>query len=82
MFIEYDSEAQAVYIKVKAGKVVKTIEYKDNLLIDLDDKGVLLGVEILKMGDTKYLYEISQKFSSSELAKVHIENLKQVYSKL
>ncbi len=80
MFIEYDSEAHAVYIKVKPGKVTKTIEYKDNLLIDLDDKGNLLGVEILKIEDSKYLYEISQKFASSELAKVHLENLKQVYS--
>ena len=80
MFIEYDSEQQAVYIKVKVGKVVKTIEYKDNLFIDLDDKGALLGVEILKSEDSKYLYEISQKFASPELAKVHLENLKQVYA--
>ncbi|MBU0534078.1 MAG: DUF2283 domain-containing protein [Candidatus Omnitrophica bacterium] len=39
MFIEYDSDQQIVYIKIREGKVAKTIEYKDKLFLDLDERG-------------------------------------------
>ena len=51
MKFEYDREADAAYIylvyPVKAGQAKSTIELKENIMLDFDGKGKLLGVEIL-----------------------------------
>ena len=51
MEIEYDKEADAAYIYVeypiKKGEAKKTIELNENIIIDFDAKGKLLGMEIL-----------------------------------
>lgn len=47
MEIKYDPIAKAAYLKLKNGKVAKTIKVKDALIIDLDKKGGVLGVEFL-----------------------------------
>lgn len=51
MKFEYDKEADAAYIyikhPIKEGEAKKTIELNENIIIDFDDKGKLLGVEIL-----------------------------------
>lgn len=51
MKIEYDKEVDAAYIYVshpiKNGEAKKTIELNEDIIIDFDDKGKLLGVEIL-----------------------------------
>ena len=48
---EYDKEVDAAYIyikyPVKDGEAVRTIELNDNIRIDFDRSGKLLGVEIL-----------------------------------
>lgn len=43
----YDKEADAMNIRVKTGKVYKTLEISDSILVDVDKKGRALGVEIL-----------------------------------
>ncbi|HEY4522641.1 MAG TPA: DUF2283 domain-containing protein [Candidatus Paceibacterota bacterium] len=43
----YDTEADAMYIRVKRGKVYKTLEVSDAVNVDVDKKGRTLGVEIL-----------------------------------
>ncbi len=51
MKFEYDKEANAAYIYVDEsignGEAVKTIELNQNIILDFDSKGKLLGVEIL-----------------------------------
>lgn len=49
MEIRYDKSADAAYFKLKKGKVSKTKEFADKVLIDLDKKGNVLGVEILNV---------------------------------
>jgi uncharacterized protein YuzE len=46
MEIKLDTKADALYIRVKKGKVFKTIT-QDEALLDVDEKGDLLGIEIL-----------------------------------
>ena len=63
MRIEYDKEAQASYIHLKKGKVAKTIKLMDSLLVDVDGKNAILGIEILgnfpiKKGKTKTNFKI------------------------
>lgn len=47
MKIKYDKEIDALYIGLKRGKVSKTIERDKSFLIDLDEKGKVVGFEVL-----------------------------------
>ena len=51
MKFEYDKEVDAGYIylefPIKEGEAKKTIELNENIILDFDNKGKLLGVEIL-----------------------------------
>ncbi len=53
MKFEYDSEADAGYIylkfPIKNGGVKKSIEVSDNVIIDLDEKNDILGIEVLSV---------------------------------
>lgn len=64
MKFEYDKDVDAAYIyidyPIKAGEAKKTIELNENIIIDFDKKGKLLGVEILnasKVMNKKVLVE-------------------------
>ena len=51
MKFEYDKEVDAGYIYVgddiEDGEAVKTIQLNDNIILDFDKNGKLLGIEIL-----------------------------------
>ena len=51
MKFEYDKEVDAAYVyiehPIKEGGVKKTIELNENIILDFDNKGKLLGIEIL-----------------------------------
>ncbi len=51
MKIEYDKDVDAAYIdlvgNVKDGEATKTIELNENIILDFDSNGKLLGIEIL-----------------------------------
>lgn len=47
MTISYDKEIDAKYISVKKGKVFETKPYAEDVFIDLNEKGEILGIEIL-----------------------------------
>ncbi|MDP8239225.1 MAG: DUF2283 domain-containing protein [Candidatus Hatepunaea meridiana] len=47
MIFEYDSEADAAYIKIAEGEIADTREMVDGIILDYDAEGKVLGVEIL-----------------------------------
>lgn len=47
MKITYDKIADAAYMVLRKGKVAKTVEMSESVIIDLDKKGHLLGIEML-----------------------------------
>lgn len=49
MKFEYDPEANAAYLQINEGEVADTREIADNLFVDLDADGQVLGVEILSL---------------------------------
>jgi uncharacterized protein YuzE len=51
MKIEYDQYAKALYIRLQEKERGRTIEINENLNIDLDEMGNLIGVEILNPED-------------------------------
>ena len=51
MKFEYDKDVDAAYIYLEEtiadGEVGKTIELNNNIILDFDKKGKLLGIEVL-----------------------------------
>jgi len=45
--IKYNKEADSVYIKLTEGKVVESDEDKKDIILDYDDSGNIIGIEIL-----------------------------------
>ncbi len=66
MKIEYSKEADALYVYFKEEFVAKSKEIEDGVVIDFDEKGQLIGIEVL---------DVSQRFSLSDIVNVNIENL-------
>ena len=66
MKIEYSKEADAIYVYFKEEFVAKSKEIEDGVVIDFDEKGQLIGIEVL---------DVSQRYSLSDIVNVSIENL-------
>jgi uncharacterized protein YuzE len=47
MKFNYDKVADAVYLLINKGKVKKTIEMNNGVIVDMGEKGKLIGIEIL-----------------------------------
>ena len=45
--LEYDPTSTALYVRVKKGKVAQSKPLADNLVLDLNSKNELLGIEII-----------------------------------
>ncbi|MDB5266079.1 MAG: hypothetical protein JWM39_792 [Parcubacteria group bacterium] len=55
MTIQYDRIADALYMYVSGGKVHKTLELEDRLLVDVDTLGNIVGMEILDASNQEEL---------------------------
>ena len=66
MKIEYDREADAVYIYLQEKEVVKRIELSDVVKVDLDGEGNLIGIEVL---------DATQRYSLADIFNISTENL-------
>lgn len=60
----YDKEADAAYIYIQPtnSKVFKTIEINPRVIIDIDKKGELVGIELLDAS-----HQVSQEFIDSSI---------------
>ena len=47
MKIEFDKEADALYIRFQPGKVGKSIKVRDGIIMDIGKDGRVFGLEIL-----------------------------------
>jgi uncharacterized protein YuzE len=45
--LEFDEEAGALYLRLRKGKVISSEPLADNMILDVDEKGKLLGLELL-----------------------------------
>ena len=84
--IEFDPKARVAYIRLKSGKIARTVEKSDCFLIDLNARGELLGIEILNphelsRNDFKSLFsDIVQKYKNSNARYIHPEYLPHVFA--
>ena len=47
MKVEYDQQADAMYIRLRGGKVIESEEVRPGVVLDFDAEGKVLGIEIL-----------------------------------
>ena len=66
MEISYDKQADAMYIEFRKGEFAKNKKIDDFTIIDLDDKGNILGIELL---------EVSKRIPIESLTEVSVKNL-------
>ncbi len=45
--VEFDAEVNALYLRLKKGKIEKSKPVADNIVFDLDENGEIIGIEIL-----------------------------------
>jgi uncharacterized protein YuzE len=64
MKIQYDKQADALYIHLGKGRIKKTVKAGKNMLVDMDAKEHVLGVEF---------YNISRSASQETLQSVSVE---------
>ncbi|MDP3180301.1 MAG: DUF2283 domain-containing protein [Bacteroidota bacterium] len=48
MLIKYDKEVDVVYIQFSESKVSESDEDKPGIILDYDDKGNIVGIEVLE----------------------------------
>ena len=66
MRIEYDKEADALYIQLREASVEDNIDIEEGVTVDLDEKKHIVGIEIL---------DASKKLSLDDLVNITIQNL-------
>jgi len=64
--IEYDKEADALYIQLREASVEDNIDIEEGVTVDLDEERHIVGIEIL---------DASKKLSLEELVNITIQNL-------
>ncbi len=47
MKFNYDRVADAIYLNVNKGKIKKTVEMNNSVVVDMGEKGKIIGIEIL-----------------------------------
>lgn len=47
MRMRYSQEADAIYIRLKESKIVESDEISDGIIVDYDESGNVVGIEIL-----------------------------------
>jgi uncharacterized protein YuzE len=65
MKLEYDREADAVYIYVQEKEVFRTVEFSEGVNIDVDEEGKLIGLEIL---------DATKRYSLKDIFDLRTEN--------
>ncbi|MHB8232391.1 MAG: DUF2283 domain-containing protein [bacterium] len=66
MKIEYSKDVDALYIKIRDAKIVDSMDVEKGVTIDIDEKGHIVGIEIL---------DASEKLNPAELTNISIENI-------
>ena len=64
MKIEYDKEADAIYIQIQEKEVATSREIEDGVIIDFDEDKKVIGFEVLNA---------SKKFNFNDIATLNIE---------
>jgi len=48
--VRFDSEADALYVRLDSSPVAESEEVRPDFVLDLDARGAVVGIEILRVG--------------------------------
>ncbi len=60
--LDIDEEAGAAYLQFNDNEVARTVECTDDIVVDLDEHGIVVGVELLDLSKSVPLDELVEKF--------------------
>ena len=66
MRIEFDQEADALYVQIHEAYVAHVKEIEEGVIIDFDENGKVIGIEIL---------DVTKRFPLKDLINLRVENL-------
>ena len=66
MRIEFDPEADALYVRFREERPVDNVDIEDGVTVDFDAQRHLIGIEILN---------VSRRFPSEALSTITVQNL-------
>lgn len=66
MKIEYDPEADALYIQIREARPADNLDIEDGVTVDIDAQGHIVGLEIL---------DASKRLSPADLSSITIQKL-------
>ena len=71
MRIEYDAEADALYVQFKEVRPDDNVDVEEGVTVDLDDEGHIVGIEILDAADRLGL----ESLLNVSIENVHLERV-------
>ena len=81
--LKIDKQALAAYITLRNAKVSKTIEFGEEVFLDLDSNGQPIGIEITDVTrpqEVRLFHKIARKYHIPELNRFHPEALRKVFA--
>lgn len=73
MRMHYSRDADAIYIRLKENDIYNTDEVTEDIVMDFDDKGNVIGIEILSVSEKVDVRElIVQSFDKVMVDKVAV----------
>lgn len=81
--LKIDKQAFAAYITLRNAKVKKTIEFGEEVFLDLDANGNPIGIEIsdiTRPQKIELFHKIARKYHIPELNKFHPNALQKVFA--
>lgn len=60
--VQIDAEAEAAYLRLGRGQVARTVEFADDIFVDLDEFNVVLGIELLDLETSLPLDDLAEQF--------------------
>ena len=81
--MKIDREALAAYITFRNAKVHKTIEFGEEVFLDLDSSGNPIGIEIADITrphKVEMFHRVARKYHIPELNRFHPDALRKVFA--
>jgi uncharacterized protein YuzE len=51
MKVSFDEQADALYVRLAESEIVESEEVRPGVVLDLDGRGEIVGIEILRIGE-------------------------------
>ena len=82
IIITCDPKVEALYIQMREGKVAKTVEYDEDIYVDLNSQNHLIGIELLNPSEVSpsELKRIASKYHVPDLRSINPSAVQEVYA--